>query len=79
MKILTVTYGPRHDRQIETVELLGVYPDECLIPKMARRAARIGAGHEYAVKVTEADGNGYHICSPTHVSRNSFYKIRSKG
>lgn len=75
MKTLTVTFGDRKDPDVVVVELPGVDADEPLKPKMARMAARIGAGHEFGVKVTEVDGTGYHICSPASQVRNSFYKI----
>lgn len=68
MKTLTVKYGKD---QITNVQLLGELQNARLTPAMARRAARIAAGHERGVTVI--DGNiGYIIYSE---KRNSHRKI----
>ena len=72
-KQLTVTHGPKRNPITVTVELPGEPADAILKPAMARRAARIVAGHEYGVTVMDGD-TGYIIYSQR---RNSHRKVTS--
>jgi hypothetical protein len=58
--------GPASNRTSAVVELEGTRPDERLMPKMARRAARLAFGHSSGVTVWESGYRyGYRLYANT--------------
>jgi len=65
IKAFYVTYGPRENARTVEVALNGVSAGERLTPKLAERAALVGAGHRSGVTVT--DGKvAYRLYANTH-------------
>lgn len=61
-KRLWVQHGPRHNPQVDTVELNGIASAEQLTPKMARRAASVAVGVPWGCVVTDPVwGHGYRL------------------
>ena len=64
-KSFTVIYGPMYDPTVNTVTLRGVWTSDRLTPKLAIRAARVGAGHRSQVTVWSNDDHGYRLYAQT--------------
>ena len=64
-KSFTVIHGPILDPHIVTITLDGIWTSDRLTPKLAVRAARVGAGHRSQVTVWSNDDHGYRLYAQT--------------